>query len=315
MLSDRIRVCDGGLGSTLALHGHGVDSDPLWSARLLHTQPSAILKVHEEFVAAGADILVSGSYQASIEGFKEHLGLDTDHALQLMATSVHLARAAADAAGRPLLVAGSVGPYGACQGDGSEYTGAHLSSMSEEQLCSWHRPRVKALLQAGVDLLAVETLPAVKEALAIIRLLREFPGAKAWVTFSCKSDKQTNAEDDFSESVHRCFMASEAEGGVLVGVGVNCTPLHLVTPLLESLNQSTSLPPPLQLPRVVYPNSGEIWTSGKGWSGNPSINDGPGNEKLVKEWTGRGALVVGGCCRVTPADIAKISHTVKKLAA
>lgn len=68
-----------------------------------------------------------------------------------------------------MLVAGSVGPYGACQHDGSEYTGAHLSDMTEEQLMEWHRPRLQQLIAAGVHLIAVETLPALKEARAVLR--------------------------------------------------------------------------------------------------------------------------------------------------
>ena len=58
------------------------------------------------------------------------------------------------------LIAGSVGPYGACQHDGSEYHGNYVDHMSSEQLVEWHRPRVARLVEAGVDVLACETLPA-----------------------------------------------------------------------------------------------------------------------------------------------------------
>jgi len=58
------------------------------------------------------------------------------------------------------LIAGSVGPYGACQHDGSEYHGNYVDHMASEQLVQWHRPRVARLLEAGVDLLACETIPA-----------------------------------------------------------------------------------------------------------------------------------------------------------
>lgn len=85
-----------------------------------------------------------------------------------------------------LLVAGSIGPYGACQADGSEYNGKYMSGMSSGDLIDWHRPRMAALVDAGVDLLAIETIPAVGEALAVLELLREFPSTKAWLSFSCK---------------------------------------------------------------------------------------------------------------------------------
>lgn len=56
----------------------------------------------------------------------------------------------------------------------------------KQELIDWHRPQVAALVEAGVDMLAVETIPSLKEAEAILRLLKEFPAAKAYVTFSCK---------------------------------------------------------------------------------------------------------------------------------
>jgi S-methylmethionine-dependent homocysteine/selenocysteine methylase len=69
------------------------------------------------------------------------------------------------AADHDVLVAGSVGPYGACLGDGSEYTGDYVDTkMTGKQLESWHFERIKRLCEAGVDLLAVETIPSVVEA-------------------------------------------------------------------------------------------------------------------------------------------------------
>ena len=88
--------------------------------------------------------------------------------------------------GHPRIVAGSVGPYGACQADGSEYTGSYIPSMTQSDLVTWHRPRLETLAGAGIRVVALETLPALSEALALLELLREFPDLKAWVTFSCK---------------------------------------------------------------------------------------------------------------------------------
>lgn len=90
-----------------------------------------------------------------------------------------------------------MGPYGACQADGSEYTGDYIRHVSTSELKEWHRPRIEVLVRAGVDVLAVETIPAVEEALAILELLREFPETKAWVTFSCKvrlADRHTGKQ-------------------------------------------------------------------------------------------------------------------------
>lgn len=83
-------------------------------------------------------------------------------------------------------IAGSVGPYGAFLHDGSEYTGSYTNKVTTEKLIEWHRPKVQALIEAGVDILAFETIPCYKEAEALIKLLKEFPQMKAWVSFSIK---------------------------------------------------------------------------------------------------------------------------------
>lgn len=83
-------------------------------------------------------------------------------------------------------VAGSVGPFGAFLHDGSEYTGIYCDKYSEQALIDWHRPRIEALIEGGVDILALETLPCTKEALALLRLLKEYPSTKAWISFSIK---------------------------------------------------------------------------------------------------------------------------------
>ena len=118
-------VLDGGLATELERRGADL-RDELWSARLLLDDPDAIVDVHRAYVDAGADVVISGSYQASFDGFAAR-GLDRAAAAELMRRSVELARAATADAGRPVLVAASIGPYGAVLADGSEYTGDYGS--------------------------------------------------------------------------------------------------------------------------------------------------------------------------------------------
>ncbi|ROT75026.1 putative homocysteine S-methyltransferase 1-like isoform X1 [Penaeus vannamei] len=311
MFGTRHWIADGGLASTLQNLGYSVDGDPLWSARLLATDPDAIKRVHKTFLEAKADMVTTASYQASISGFVKHLSITDEEAVKLMTLSVSLAREAVNEycrenqkEGEKPLVVGSVGPYGACQADGSEYTGDYVSKMTEEQLKVWHRPRMTALVDAGVDLLAIETIPALKEALAVLRLLKEFPGVKAWVTFSCRDGQRTNFGDPFGEAARKCH---EEAPDQLAAVGVNCSPPQHVSSLLKEAN--VTLPAPEVLPRVVYPNSGEEWVAGKGWEGRSTewsyVTE-------VPSWLRLGATVVGGCCRIGPEDIRDIASIVAK---
>lgn len=86
---------------------------------------------------------------------------------------------------RPL-IAGSVGPYGASLHDGSEYRGEYVDRVSRQDLAAWHRPRVETLVAAGVDLLAIETIPAQMEAEVLVELIKDFPRVQAWLSFSSK---------------------------------------------------------------------------------------------------------------------------------
>lgn len=97
--------------------------------------------------------------------------------------------------GRPdPLIVGSVGPYGASLHDASEYSGSYAATTSPETMREWHRPRIDALVESGVDLLALETIPCRIEAEMLVELIREYPDLKAWLSFSCNVRK-TNRKD------------------------------------------------------------------------------------------------------------------------
>jgi homocysteine S-methyltransferase len=151
-------VLDGGLATQLEAQGHDLSS-ALWSARLLHDDPEAVVAAHAAFAAAGAQVATTASYQVSVEGLAA-AGLDAAEARRLVVRSVHLAERGAPEA----WIAGSVGPYGAALADGSEYTGDYADEVGVDRLRQWHRPRMQWLAEAGADVLACETVPAAAEA-------------------------------------------------------------------------------------------------------------------------------------------------------
>ena len=193
----KLKVLDGDLGSELE-HTYPIRDNPLWSASVLHSNPAAIKNTHVRFLDAGAEVIITASYQACVEGFCEFLKVSEEEAVALIKCSVTLAQGARkEYLKKPsqhtadILIAGSVGPYGACQYDSSEYHGKYVDTVPANVIKEWHRPRISALLSAGVDLLAVETLPALTEAVIIIDLLKEFPQAKALLSFTCKDEEHT----------------------------------------------------------------------------------------------------------------------------
>lgn len=281
---DTVLVADGGLATELEARGFDL-SDPLWSARLLVESPRDIAAVHSAFYAAGAQIATTASYQASFDGFAAR-GIGRHAAEGLLRRSVDLAReAGSGASGR--WVAASVGPYGAARADGSEYLGRY--GLSVAQLSVWHRPRLEVLAGAGADLLALETVPDLDEAAALVSLVREV-NVPAWLSYTIDGTK-TRAGQPLAEA-----FAVAAEVPQIVAVGVNCCAPHDVLPAIEIAREVTGKPV------IVYPNSGERWESGR-WTGPRCFSP-----ALVPQWVAAGARIVGGCCRVGPADISDIAE-------
>jgi homocysteine S-methyltransferase len=282
-------VLDGGLATELERAGFDLDH-PLWSARLLSERPDAITAVHRAYLEAGADCITTASYQGTIEGFRRE-GATPAEARGLLRRSVELALEARDAFGsdrpRPL-VAASIGPYGAFLADGSEYTGDYELDLGG--LLGFHRERMRLLQGAGPDLLACETIPSAVEARALALLLAELPGARAWVSFSCRDGSRLRDGTPFVDAV-RTVAAVPA----VVAVGVNCTAPSHVLALLRAAASVTDKP------LVAYPNSGETYDAGaRTWRGaSEPLNWG----ERARAWRDAGARLVGGCCRTGPDHV------------
>ncbi|MCO6479368.1 MAG: homocysteine S-methyltransferase, partial [Phaeodactylibacter sp.] len=186
------------------------------------------------------------------------------------------------------LIAASVGPYGAYLADGSEYKGHYRLSI--QQLMDWHRPRLQALLEAAPDVLACETIPCPEEAEALLRLLEEFPAARAWMSFSCRDGRHISQGEPFREVVKMVGASPQVPA-----VGVNCTPPRHLSSLLEEARRVT------EKPLTAYPNSGERWDAARHCWVEGEREEGFG--ALPLEWHARGARLIGGCCRTGVEDV------------
>ncbi|WP_179031043.1 homocysteine S-methyltransferase [Paenibacillus kribbensis] len=294
-------VLDGAMATELERQGHDLN-DSLWSAKILHEHPEAIKRVHKDYFEAGADCAITASYQATVEGYVQR-GLSENEALELIQSSVRIAvqardefwaeaATAAHQQHRPKpLVAASVGPYGAFLADGSEYRGDY--KLSEEQLVEFHRPRMKALIEAGADILACETIPCLVEAKAIARLLKEFPGTYAWISFSAKDGQHISN----GESAAACAEWLNDHEQV-AAVGLNCTLPKFIPSLIQEIRSHTDKPV------VVYPNLGEEYDPvTKTWHGHTCAET---FGQSARQWYEAGARLIGGCCRTQPQDIKEI---------
>jgi homocysteine S-methyltransferase len=189
--------------------------------------------------------------------------------------------------------------------DGSEYTGAYTKlfwtgraggGLTARDLRAFHRPRLAALAEAGPDVLACETVPALVEAEALVEELTAlaFPG---WLSLTTVTTPDGDVRTRRDEPAAEAFaMARDADA--VVAVGVNCVdPAGAEAAVRLAAEVSGK-------PVVVYPNSGELWDAkARSWYGEPSDVAG-----LVPRLTAAGARLVGGCCRVGPATVGAVAR-------
>ena len=280
-------LLDGGFSTALEELGNQLNTS-LWSGELLKSHPDQVRAAHKLFADARAQVLISSSYQISYPGCQA-LGWSKEDVDKALIDSTELARFPG------VKIAASVGPYGAYLADGSEYRGNY--GLSKDELKNFHRERLAALIATNPDLLAVETIPELTEASAIIELIQEIkPEMPFWISFSCKSESELSSGEKFADAVALVNSAPAA-----VAVGINCTKPSFIAPLLRGAQSS--------IPFVVYPNSGREWDAvAKVWLG-------PINSSFeiseIQAWKSLGAAVIGGCCGVSPSDIAQL-HTLIK---
>lgn len=290
----KLLVLDGAMATEL--EKAGVDTaNELWSATALLAEPEKITAVHQAYFAAGAQIATTNTYQANLPAFIKQ-GISSADAQQLFKQAVQCAQLAAANFENDLLIAGSIGPYGAYLADGSEYTGAYRQTQMAYQ--SFHYPRMAALAAAGVDLFAFETQPNFAEVKALIDLLAvKFPQMTAWVSFSIKDEKHLCDGTSLVKAAQYAAQFSQ-----ITAIGINCTALENVEPALLRLQAATNKP------LIVYPNNGDRYDpQTKKWQSNPQAAS---FSELVPKWIAAGAKIIGGCCRTNPDDIHEIATVV-----
>lgn len=293
-------ILDGALGTEMEVLGYDI-SGKLWSAKYLLEKPKVIQKLHETYLEAGADLITTSSYQATLPGLVE-AGLTEQEAKQVIRSTVRLAKEARDQvwaklspkekAKRPYpLISGDVGPYAAYLANGSEYTGDY-GQVTVEDLKDFHRPRLALLVDEGVDLLALETIPNIKEAQALLELLaNEFSDQEVYISFTVQ--EATKISDGTSlEEVAQLVSQSQQ----ILALGINCSSPLLYDEALPILEKAGKY-------LITYPNSGEVY-DGQTQTWKPKDKDALTLVEHSQKWQQEnGVKILGGCCRTRPNDI------------
>jgi len=298
-------ILDGGLATELENRGFDLNHH-LWSARLLDSNPEAIADVHRSYLRAGADCLLTASYQGSIPGFQA-AGYSRNAAISLLKKSVKIACVVRDewiqkkrSDRIPPIVAASNGPYGAYLADGSEYHGQY--KVSTDELVEFHEERCDILAHTSADMLAWETIPSHLEAEVICKLLTKFPDKHFSISFSCQNENQI-----YDGTPIKDVISLFTDNPRVIALGVNCTaPQHILGLMknIKAIQTNQEL--------IVYPNSGESYEAKtKSWTGEANPID---FAELAEKWFNNGARIIGGCCRTTPDHIRQLRNRIQMIA-
>ncbi len=303
---ERIMIIDGSMSTALEHLGASLNSN-LWTAKALAETPELVKQVHIDYFKAGADCGITCSYQATIPGLMAN-GYSFEESEKIIVNSVKVFREARDEwwesegkdGGRiwPLCLAG-IGPYGAYLSDGSEFRGNY--SITDGELYDFHFHRMELLWNAGPDLLLLETIPSLREAL-IMADIAEKLNAPYWISFSCRDGHHINEGNEITE----CAEALREDHPNLQMIGINCTKPEYISSLIRDLRKVSSLP------IGVYPNSGEVYDPlTKTWSKHSSF-DTVSFEEYAYRYMVSGASAVGGCCTTVGKHIREVVKAKKR---
>lgn len=281
MTDPQVLALDGGLSTALEAQGLAIDG-PMWTGELLLSNPEAVTAAHRSFVDAGADIIITGSYQLSFEGGRRTSWSDDDVERALRNSTA----AARIASNDDTLVAASIGPFGAHLSDGSEFLGRY--GVSAGAIRDYHDRRLDILLATEPDLLAVETMPDLTEVQILLDLLEsKSVDMPYWVSFTVSEPGTISGGGTFAEA---CALVENYANAT--AVGINCSTLSVITPTLSGVET--------ELPFVVYPNAGQAWDAeSMSWAGTHEF----ATHAHVEEWSNAGARIIGGCCGYLPSNL------------
>lgn len=291
LLRGEVIVLDGAMGTEL--ERRGVETPlPLWSARALLDAPSVVQAIHEDYVRAGADVLTTNTFRTTGRAFRVAgvSGHPEEEGERVTRTAVDLARRARAAAGggREVWIAGAMAPLEDCYRDDL--------APPPDVAAREHARQAGLLASAGVDLLLVETMNAIPEAVAAVGAAKG-TGLPVFVSFIARNERQIWSGEALDDAVRA--VDALAPDAVLV----NCLPAGVVEPCLRAMARVT------RAPIGAYPNAGRPDFEHGRWHRDEAATP----ERFASyapAWLGLGALVVGGCCGTGPGHIRSLRRAV-----
>lgn len=281
--ADRPLLLDGGMGEAIALRQLNQKGSPFWSGKALIEAPDVVRELHEAFIAAGADAIITNTYGV-VRSFMAEIGNEERFA-ELNRIAGELAVAARDAQGRGTLIAGSLPPLSPSYEPGTVGAQAQLTELYAEQA---------ELLAPYVDFFIGETLTTIAETRAVAAAAGA-TGKPVWIGWTLHETKDGCLKD--GTPVGEAGAAVE-DGPVSAFLANCCSPEALTRGLPALLALGT--------PTGGYANTFHpIDPDAKDVSHRDDL-DAEAYAAHVADWIAMGARIVGGCCGTMPEHIARV---------
>lgn len=282
-MNSKLCLLDGATGTEL--NRRGVDTGlPLWSATALTTDLglNVLRQVHLDYLNAGADIITTNTFRTHRrvlvgKGFSAH---------ELTLRAVANAREAVAEFGKPALVAGSLSTLEDCYRPDLVPT--------DDECLAEHSERIEHLVEGGVDLLLIETMNSIREAVIAAKIATA-TGLPTWVTFVCDKEGRILSGESLTHAADLLIPL-----GVKV-LGVNCMPAHTIAQPLSELRAICGE----DFPLVAYGNIGYV-DDEQGWINTDSTTP-EGYLQQAESWP---AQIIGACCGSTPEHIRKLKQGI-----
>ena len=282
-------ILDGATGTELEKRGVPMD-EAAWCAAALATHPDAVRGVHEDYIRAGADVIITNTFPAA-KHVLEEAGLG-ERFRELNERAVGLAQEARENVGREdIYVAGSISTFPARHDHGYD--------PDEQRARTNYQEQAEVLAESGVDLLALEMMRDLEQSVYAVEAAVE-TGLPVWIGFSCKRAEDGtvvlwDGRDTLAEAV------DELAARNVSLVFVMHTLVEDTVPALGVVRERWDGP------LGAYPHSGKFVMPN--WQFTDMISPEDFAEEALR-WVGLGVRVVGGCCGIGPEHIRALKEVL-----
>ena len=286
--NNQVVVIDGGTGSELQRQGVPMN-ETAWSGLAVHSHPEVVRSVHEAYITAGAEVIITNTF-GTARFLLEPAGLG-DEFEHINRNAVRLAAEARDASGKDVAIAGSISnlPPG--------MNAANYPDPDDE--LAGLRELATTLAESGVDLIALEMMQDTRHAARAMEAARE-TGLPVWLGVSCR--RRADGTGLVSFDLPNMDFARPLDALVPMGpsvVNIMHSDINVTHEAIAMVRERW------QGPIGVYPEVGEFVPPN--WTFDADATP----ERLVehaRSWVDCGALLVGGCCGTSPAHIAALAR-------